>query len=34
LKFLDNESSLSEEVGIIRSLPTIPFVKAAIWQLT
>ncbi|MFL5771835.1 MAG: lycopene cyclase family protein [Flavisolibacter sp.] len=34
LKFLDNESSLSEELRIISSLPTPPFLKAALWQLT
>ena len=32
LKFLDNESSLSEELKIISTLPTIPFLKAAINQ--
>lgn len=32
LKFLDNESSLAEEVKIISTLPTIPFLKAAINQ--
>jgi lycopene beta-cyclase len=34
LKFLDNETSLSEDISIIRSLPAVPFLKAAIWQLT
>jgi lycopene beta-cyclase len=29
LRFLDNESSLSEELKIISSLPTLPFLKAA-----
>lgn len=33
LKFLDNESTLSEELGIISSLPTWPFLKAAIQSL-
>ncbi len=33
LKFLDNESSLAEELKIISTLPTIPFLKAAINQL-
>jgi len=33
LKFLDNESSLTEELKIIASLPTLPFLKAAIKQL-
>ena len=32
LKFLDNESSLAEEVKIISSLPTFPFLKAAFNQ--
>ncbi len=32
LKFLDNESSLAEELPIISSLPTMPFLKAAIKQ--
>lgn len=30
LKFLDNESTLREELGIISSLPTWPFLKAAV----
>lgn len=30
LRFLDNESSLKEELGIISSLQTMPFLKAAI----
>lgn len=33
LKFLDNESSLAEELKIISTLPAIPFLKAAISQL-
>ena len=33
LKFLDNESTLREELGIISSLPTWPFLKAALKQL-
>lgn len=33
LKFLDNESSLKEELKIISTLPTWPFLKAAIKQL-
>lgn len=33
LKFLDNESSLVEELKIISSLPTWPFLKAALKQL-
>lgn len=33
LKFLDNESTLTEELKIISTLPTIPFLKAAISQL-
>ncbi|MER3464165.1 MAG: lycopene cyclase [Chitinophagaceae bacterium] len=33
LKFLDNETSLSEELSIINTLPTMPFLKAAIRQL-
>ena len=33
LKFLDNESSLSEELKIISTLPTLPFIKAALDQL-
>jgi lycopene beta-cyclase len=32
LKFLDNESTLREELGIITSLPTWPFLKAALKQ--
>jgi lycopene beta-cyclase len=32
LKFLDNESTLREELGIISSLPTWPFLKAALKQ--
>lgn len=32
LKFLDNETSLPEEISIIHSLPTFPFIKAAIKQ--
>ena len=34
LKFLDNETSLAEELSIINSLPTMPFLKAAIRQTT
>lgn len=33
LRFLDNESSLKDELRIISSLPTIPFFKAALKQL-
>ena len=33
LKFLDNESSVSEEMRIISTLPTLPFLKAAINQV-
>ncbi len=33
LKFLDNESTLREELGIISSLPTWPFLSAAFKQL-
>lgn len=33
LRFLDNESSLGEELKIISSLPTWPFLKAALKQL-
>ncbi len=33
LRFLDNESSLAEELKIISSLPTWPFLKAALKQL-
>ena len=33
LKFLDNESSLSEELKIISGLPTLPFLKAALKQI-
>lgn len=33
LRFLDNESSLSGELKIISSLPTLPFLKAALHQL-
>jgi len=33
LKFLDNESTLSEELKIISTLPTLPFLKASINQL-
>jgi lycopene beta-cyclase len=32
LRFLDNESSLGEELKIISSLPTMPFLKAALKQ--
>jgi lycopene beta-cyclase len=34
LKFLDNETTLTEELKIISTLPTIPFLKAAISQLS
>jgi lycopene beta-cyclase len=34
LRFLDNESSLTEELRIIATLPTLPFARAAIRQLT
>ncbi|MDZ4794076.1 MAG: lycopene cyclase family protein [Bacteroidota bacterium] len=33
LRFLDNESSLADELRIISSLPTLPFLKAAIKQV-
>jgi lycopene beta-cyclase len=33
LRFLDNESSLTEDLKIISSLPILPFLKAAIKQL-
>lgn len=33
LRFLDNESSLKDELRIISSLPTLPFLKAALKQL-
>jgi lycopene beta-cyclase len=33
LKFLDNESTLREELKIISTLPTLPFLKSAIKQL-
>jgi lycopene beta-cyclase len=33
LRFLDNESSLIDDLQIIRSLPTTPFLKAAMNQL-
>ena len=32
-KFLDNETSLREEITIINSLPTLPFMKAAMKQI-
>ena len=32
LRFLDNESTFREELNIISSLPTIPFLKAALRQ--
>lgn len=32
-RFLDNESSLAEEIGIIRTLPTLPFLKAAVSKI-
>jgi lycopene beta-cyclase len=34
LKFLDNESTLTEELKIIATLPTWPFLKAAVDQMT
>lgn len=34
LKFLDNETSLKEDIQIIKRLPTLPFLKAAINQMT
>ena len=33
LRFLDNESSIGDELQIISSLPTLPFLKAALKQL-
>jgi lycopene beta-cyclase len=33
LKFLDNETSIGEDIGIITSLPTLPFAKAALSHL-
>lgn len=33
LKFLDNETSLAEEIRIIATLPTLPFSKAALKQI-
>ena len=33
LRFLDNESSLKEELKSISTLPTLPFLKAALKQL-
>lgn len=33
LKFLDNETSLGEELKIISGLPTVPFLKAAMKQI-
>ncbi|HEY0045605.1 MAG TPA: lycopene cyclase family protein, partial [Flavobacterium sp.] len=33
LKFLDNETSIAEDISIISSLPTLPFAKAAFRQL-
>ena len=33
LRFLDNESSYADEIKILSSLPTLPFLKAAIKQL-
>jgi lycopene beta-cyclase len=33
LRFMDNESSLSEDLRIISSLPTLPFLKAAFKQM-
>ena len=34
LKFLDNETSLREDLGIISSLPIKPFFNAALWQIS
>jgi lycopene beta-cyclase len=33
LKFLDNESTLTEELKIISTLQTFPFLKAALKQI-
>jgi lycopene beta-cyclase len=33
LKFLDNETSLEEDIAIIKTLPTLPFLKAALNHL-
>ena len=33
LRFLDNETSLAEEIKIFSTLPTLPFLKSAIKQL-
>jgi len=33
LKFLDNETSLPEEVRLLNSLPQWPFMKAGLWEL-
>ncbi|HLO81303.1 MAG TPA: lycopene cyclase family protein [Chitinophagaceae bacterium] len=33
LKFLDNETSVSEELGILSSLPQLPFMKAGISEI-
>jgi len=33
LKFLDNETSVQEELRIISTLPTIPFLKSAVSAL-
>ena len=33
LRFLDNESSLKEELSLIATLPTLPFTRAALQQL-
>jgi lycopene beta-cyclase len=33
LKFLDNETSLIEDLSIIKSLPTVPFLNAALRQI-
>jgi lycopene beta-cyclase len=32
-KFLDNESSIAEELAIIKTLQTVPFLKAALQQM-
>jgi lycopene beta-cyclase len=33
LKFLDNETTLPEDLSIIKTLPTLPFLKAAVQQM-
>ena len=32
-KFLDNETTLAEDISILKSLPSLPFIKAAIRHL-